>query len=135
ALAAAPTDPAPLLPPPTDGPAVLATWRRLLDNGSLQDDEPNLAGTARPVVAKLSPATAVHLGVHLGGEITVSTDRGEVVLPVEAADLPDGVVWLPGNSGAVTVRRNLVAGHGSVVAVAPVVTGTAEKITPPGGKA
>jgi NADH-quinone oxidoreductase subunit G len=115
--AAAPTVPAPLLTQPKDGQAVLATWRRLLDNGSLQDDEPNLAGTARAVVAKLSPATAAHLGVELGGEITVSTDRGEVVLPVEAADLPDGVVWLPGNSGAVTVRRNLVAGHGSVVAV------------------
>ncbi|GAA1279995.1 NADH-quinone oxidoreductase subunit G [Saccharothrix xinjiangensis] len=123
ASASAPTAPAPLLTQPRDGQAVLATWRRLLDNGSLQDDEPNLAGTARPVVAKLSPATAVHLGVELGGEITVSTDRGEVVLPVEAADLPDGVVWLPGNSGAVTVRRNLAAGHGSVVAVAPAVTG------------
>ncbi|MFT7836337.1 NADH-quinone oxidoreductase subunit G [Saccharothrix sp. BKS2] len=122
--AGAPTAAAPLLTQPRDGQAVLATWRRLLDNGSLQDREPNLAGTARPVVAKLSPATAVHLGVELGGEITVSTDRGEVVLPVEAADLPDGVVWLPGNSGAVTVRRNLVAGHGSVVAVAPAVTGS-----------
>ncbi|MFD7654196.1 NADH-quinone oxidoreductase subunit G [Actinosynnema sp. NPDC059797] len=122
--ASAPTVAAPLLTQPREGQAVLATWRRLLDNGSLQDDEPNLAGTARPVVAKLSPATAVHLGVELGGEITVSTDRGEVVLPVEAADLPDGVVWLPGNSGAVTVRRDLAAGHGSVVAVAPAVTGS-----------
>ncbi|MEU5696931.1 NADH-quinone oxidoreductase subunit G [Actinosynnema sp. NPDC020468] len=115
--AQAPTVPAPLLTQPKDGQAVLATWRRLLDNGSAQDFEPNLAGTARPVVARLSAATARHLGVDLGGEITVSTERGEVTLPVEAADLPDGVVWLPGNSGAVTVRRNLVAGHGSVVAV------------------
>ncbi|MCC8244380.1 NADH-quinone oxidoreductase subunit G [Saccharothrix luteola] len=134
--ASAPTVPAPLLAQPKAGQAVLATWRRLLDNGSLQDDEPNLAGTARPVVAKLSAATAAHLGVELGGEITVATDRGEVVLPVEAADLPDGVVWLPGNSGTATVRRNLVAGHGSVVAVSPLVTGSAEKITSPaGGKA
>ncbi|MEU4802219.1 NADH-quinone oxidoreductase subunit G [Actinosynnema sp. NPDC023587] len=116
--AAAPSVPAPLLPQPRPGQAVLATWRRLLDNGSGQDGEPNLAGTARPVVAKLSEATARQLGVELGGLITVSTDRGEVSLPVEAADLPDGVVWLPGNSGAVTVRRNLAAGHGSVVAVA-----------------
>ncbi|MFJ6670970.1 NADH-quinone oxidoreductase subunit G [Actinosynnema sp. NPDC091369] len=131
--AAPPTVPTPLLTQPKAGQAVLATWRRLLDNGSLQDDEPNLAGTARPVVAKLSTATAAYLGVELGGEITVSTDRGEVVLPVEAADLPDGVVWLPGNSGAVTVRRNLVAGHGSVVAVSPLVTGSAETITSPAG--
>ncbi|XVV03394.1 NADH-quinone oxidoreductase subunit G [Actinosynnema sp. CA-248983] len=115
--AQAPTVSAPLLPQPKDGQVVLATWRRLLDNGSMQDDEPNLAGTARPVVAKLSQATAARLGVELGGEVTVSTDRGAVTLPVEAADLPDGVVWLPGNSGAATVRRTLVAGHGSVVTV------------------
>ncbi|MEJ2854699.1 MULTISPECIES: NADH-quinone oxidoreductase subunit G [unclassified Saccharothrix] len=115
--AQAPTVAAPLLPQPKDGQVVLATWRRLLDNGSMQDDEPNLAGTARPVVAKLSQATADRLGVELGGEVTVSTDRGAVTLPVEAADLPDGVVWLPGNSGAATVRRTLVAGHGSVVTV------------------
>ncbi|MBW4715897.1 NADH-quinone oxidoreductase subunit G [Saccharothrix obliqua] len=112
-----PTEAAPLLPQPKAGQVVLATWRRLLDNGSAQDGEPHLAGTARPVVAKLSEATARGLGVVPGDVITVSTDRGEVSLPVEAADLPDGVVWLPGNSGAVTVRRNLAAGHGSVVAV------------------
>ncbi|WP_433265981.1 NADH-quinone oxidoreductase subunit G [Actinosynnema sp. CS-041913] len=132
--AAVPTVPAPLLSQPKDGQAALATWRRLLDNGSLQDGEPNLAGTARPVVAKLSEATARRLGVALGGVITVSTERGEVSLPVEAADLPDGVVWLPGNSGAVTVRRNLVAGHGSVVAVSA-APDAAEETTSPGGKA
>ena len=32
-------------------------------------------------------------------------------------DLPDGVVWLPGNSGSSTVRRTLGAGHGAVVTV------------------
>jgi NADH-quinone oxidoreductase subunit G len=117
AEASAPTVSAPLLVQPTAGHAVLATWRRMLDNGSMQDEEPNLAGTARPVVAKVSEATAKHLGLELGAEITVSTDRGSVTLPVEAADLPDGVVWLPGHSGPVTVRRNLVAGHGSLVAV------------------
>ncbi|TWP47832.1 NADH-quinone oxidoreductase subunit G [Lentzea tibetensis] len=115
--AAAPNVPAPLLSPPKAGQAVLATWRRLIDNGSLQDGEPHLAGTARPVVAKVSEATAGHLGIELGGEITVSTARGSVTLPVEADDLPDGVVWVPANSGDVTVRRNLAAGHGSVVSV------------------
>ncbi|WP_309116941.1 NADH-quinone oxidoreductase subunit G [Saccharothrix sp.] len=134
--AQAPTVSAPLLPQPKDGQVVLATWRRLLDNGSMQDDEPHLAGTARPVVAKLSEATAARLGVELGGEVTVSTDRGAVTLPVESADLPDGVVWLPGNSGAATVRRTLVAGHGSVVTVTAVLdAGSAEEITSPGGNA
>jgi NADH-quinone oxidoreductase subunit G len=132
----APTVSAPLLVQPKTGQAVLATWRRMLDNGSMQDDEPNLAGTARPVVAKVSANTAVELGLDLGADITVSTERGSVTLPVEVADLPDGVVWLPGNSGPVTVRRNLVAGHGSLVAVAVSNGSSAEKsASDRGGKA
>ncbi|HWO68920.1 MAG TPA: NADH-quinone oxidoreductase subunit G [Umezawaea sp.] len=132
----APTVSAPLLVQPKEGQAVLATWRRMLDNGSLQDGEPNLAGTARPVVAKVSANTAVNLGLDLGADITVSTERGSVTLPVEVADLPDGVVWLPGNSGPVTVRRNLVAGHGSLVAVTALNGPSAEKsASDRGGKA
>ncbi|HKR51811.1 MAG TPA: molybdopterin-dependent oxidoreductase, partial [Pseudonocardiaceae bacterium] len=100
-----------------EGQAVLATWRRLLDNGSLQDGEPQLAGTARPAVALLSEATAADLGVHLGGKITVGTRQGSVTLPSAAADLPAGVVWIPGNSGPATVRSSLGAGHGTVVTV------------------
>ncbi|KAA2264793.1 NADH-quinone oxidoreductase subunit G [Solihabitans fulvus] len=105
------------VPEPGAGQAVLATWRRLLDNGSMQDEEPNLAGTARPVVATLSAATAESLGVEAGQLITVSSDRGAVTLPLELADLPSGVVWLPGNSGSSTVRRSLAVGHGAIVNV------------------
>jgi NADH-quinone oxidoreductase subunit G len=96
---------------------VLATWRRLLDNGSLQDGEPHLARTARPVTALLSPATATDLGVGWGDTITVATERGAVSVPAEFADLPHGVVWLPANSGPATVRRSLGVGHGAVVTV------------------
>ena len=32
--------------------AVLASWRQLIDAGTLQRDEPELAGTARPPVAR-----------------------------------------------------------------------------------
>jgi NADH-quinone oxidoreductase subunit G len=109
--------------PPAPGPevgegqALLATWRLLLDNGSMQDGEPHLAGTARPAVAMLSEATAAELAVHIGGEVTVSTRQGSVTLPAAAADLPAGVVWIPGNSGPATVRSSLGAGHGAVVTV------------------
>ena len=99
------------------GKALLATWRRLLDNGSMQDGEPHLAGTARAAVALMSEATATDLGVHLGGRVTVTTQRGSVTLPATAADLPPGVVWVPGNSGPATVRSSLGAGHGTVVTV------------------
>ncbi|HKS44140.1 MAG TPA: NADH-quinone oxidoreductase subunit G [Amycolatopsis sp.] len=93
--------------------AKLATWRQLLDEGSLQDDEPHLAGTARKVVARLSAKTAESVGE----TVTVATDRGEVTLPVEVADLPDNVVWLPANSTGSRVRATLGAGHGSVVSI------------------
>ncbi len=106
------------------GQALLATWRRLLDNGSMQDGEPHLAGTARAAVALLSPATADDLGVPIGGLVTVSTQRGSVTLPAEAADLPPGVVWVPGNSGPATVRSSLGAGHGAVVTVRSAAGGT-----------
>ncbi|MGH3871916.1 MAG: NADH-quinone oxidoreductase subunit G [Pseudonocardiaceae bacterium] len=112
-----PQVPAVAVADPGEGQAVLATWRRLLDNGSLQDCEPNLAGTARPPVALLSEATAAGLGVHLGGKVTVSTRRGSVTLPSAVADLPPGVVWMPGNSGPATVRSSLGVGHGAVVTV------------------
>ncbi len=114
---APPAVPAPPQPAPGAGQALLATWRRLLDNGSLQDGEPHLAGTARPVVALLSEATAAELGVWFEYDVTVATERGQLTLPALRADLPDGVVWLPANSGAATVRRTLGVGHGAAVKV------------------
>lgn len=116
---ALPALPAPPPPAPDDGQVLLATWRRLLDNGSLQDGEPHLAGTARPVVALLSEATAAGLGVRFGDNLTVSTERGAITLPAQRADMSEGVVWVPTDSGTATVRRSLAAGHGSVVTVEP----------------
>ncbi|MFD5824209.1 NADH-quinone oxidoreductase subunit G [Lentzea sp. NPDC060358] len=108
---------APLQSPAGPGKVVLATWHRLIGNGSLQVDEPHLAGTARPVVAKIAEATAAQFGLVTGGHVTVSTERGAITLPVETDDLPEGVIWLPTNSGDVTVRATLGAGHGSIVSV------------------
>ncbi|MDQ4009806.1 MAG: molybdopterin-dependent oxidoreductase, partial [Actinomycetota bacterium] len=112
-----PQAPAAPIPEVGEGQALLATWRQLLDNGSMQDGEPHLAGTARPAVALLSEATAAELGVRIGAKVTVSTRQGSVTLPAAAADLPAGVVWIPGNSGPATVRSSLGAGHGAVVTV------------------
>ncbi|MFC5285988.1 NADH-quinone oxidoreductase subunit G [Actinokineospora guangxiensis] len=106
------------------GEAVLASWRMLLDNGSLQDGEPHLAGTQRPVYARMSLSTATALGVAVTGTATVSTARGSVDVPVHVADLPDGVVWLPTNSPGSALRAALGAGHGDVVSVTGVSGGT-----------
>jgi len=117
AAPAAPTVGASTPQRPGFGQAVLASWRQLVDDGSLSVDEPALAGTARPAVARLNAATAERLGLTEGQPATVRTERGAITLPVALADLPDGVVWLPGNSGESRVRAVLGAGHGDLVGV------------------
>ena len=86
------------VPRPGPGQAVLATWSQLLDAGRMQDGEPFLAGTARPVLARMSAATAAQAGVADGGKVTVATDRGSLTLPVEVTEMADQVVWLPAHS-------------------------------------
>jgi NADH-quinone oxidoreductase subunit G len=103
---------------PGEGEALLSTWHLLLDDGSLQDGEPHLAGTARRSVALLNAATAAGLGIAEGELLTVSTDRGSVTLPLAIDELPDQVVWLPTRTGAAHVRTDLAAAHGSVVRLA-----------------
>jgi NADH-quinone oxidoreductase subunit G len=98
----------------------LATWAQLIDAGRLQDGEPYLAGTARPVVARASVATAAEAGVADGDKVTVSTagtstTGGSVTVPLYVTDMVDGVVWLPANSSGSAVRAELGAGHGSRV--------------------
>ena len=100
------------------GQALLATWRLLLDNGSMQDGEPHLAATAKSPVVRLGAGTAAALGVRFGEPVTVHTGRDAVTLTTVEADVPDGVVWLPENSGPAALHR-LGAAHGDVVGVRP----------------
>jgi len=113
----------------------LATWHQLLDTGRMQDGEPSLAGTARPAVARMSPATAAEAGVADGDKVTVATDRGSVTVPAEVVPMADHVVWLPSagvaRAGAAaelapypgdqesvagpTIRAQLGVGHGATV--------------------
>jgi NADH-quinone oxidoreductase subunit G len=83
----------------------------------MQDGEPNLAGTARAAVARLSAATAAEVGTADGEKVTVATGRGSITVPVEITDMPDRVVWLPTNSVDSAIRRQLAAGHGSLVSL------------------
>jgi NADH-quinone oxidoreductase subunit G len=120
--------PRPELPNVTDTGASLgvrlATWHQLLDGGRMQDGEPFLAGTARPVVARMSAATAAEAGVADGDKVTVATERGSVTLPVEVLPMADQVVWLPSaglpqgprteHPGS-TIHAELGAGHGATV--------------------
>ncbi len=83
----------------------------------MQDGEPNLAGTARAAVARMSAATAAEAGTADGGKVTVATGHGAITVPVEIAEMPDRVVWLPTNSAGSHVRAQLLAGHGASVTV------------------
>ena len=104
--------------PAGDGDVILATWPMLLDLGRLQDGEPFLAGTARESVVRVGPELAAALEVTCGDEVTVSTDRGAITLPVKVTDdMVAGVVWLPTNSAGSTVRATLGADAGSRVTV------------------
>jgi NADH-quinone oxidoreductase subunit G len=99
------------------GRAVLATWHQLLDDGTLQSDEPHLAGTRRPAVAALSEATAAEAGLADGEAVEVITERGGLTLPARIDALPDGVVWLPTNSAGRSVTAALGRHHGGEVSL------------------
>jgi NADH-quinone oxidoreductase subunit G len=101
---------------PGEGEAVLATWRQLVDDGSMQAGEPYLAATARPAVVRMCPADAAALGVRDGDPVTLAGPAGAASLPVQATDMPAGVVWMPMNSG-VDVVSALGAVHGDTVRV------------------
>jgi NADH-quinone oxidoreductase subunit G len=124
ATSAAPStglDVAPAPAPQTTGEqAVLASWRQLLDDGTLQRDEPAMAGTARPSVARLGKDAAGRLGLADGDLLTVSGPAGEITLPVQLVEMPDRVVWLPMRSPGSDVRAGLGAGPGSVVTLSSV---------------
>jgi NADH-quinone oxidoreductase subunit G len=102
---------------PAAGQAILTGWRMLLDAGRLQDGETYLAGTARPVVVRLSQPTSAEIGAADGDLVTVSTTRGAISLPLEVTDMPDRVVWLPLNSPGSDVASTLGASIGALVSI------------------
>ncbi|WP_402462101.1 NADH-quinone oxidoreductase subunit G [Isoptericola aurantiacus] len=105
------------------GTAVLASWRLLLDEGRMQDGEPFLAGTAKTPVARMSAVTAAGFDVFDGDRVTVSTDRGEITLPVAITEMVDHVVWLPMASRGCRVHDALGVSPGDPVRVTPAEKG------------
>lgn len=97
--------------------ALLTSWRRLLDAGSLQEGEENLAGTARMPVAVISPKRAAAIGVVDGDAIRVSNRHGAIVLPVLVEAIHDDAVWLPRNSRGSHLLATFGVASGAVVTV------------------
>ncbi|MGH3458908.1 NADH-quinone oxidoreductase subunit G [Aeromicrobium sp.] len=105
-------------PEPVDlpkGSVVLETWRQMIDDGRGQDGQPKYHVTARPAVLRANAATLQAAGVVPGATATIGTKHGSATFVTEVADMPEGVVWAPANSG--TNLRTIRAGHGTVVSL------------------
>ncbi|MFD8082314.1 NADH-quinone oxidoreductase subunit G [Kitasatospora sp. NPDC059722] len=108
-----------LLPRPATGQAVLAGWRQLLDNGTLQEGDPHLAGTRHRAVARVSPVTAREVGARQGGALRLTGPAGSLTLPLEVTEsLPDRTVWIPLNSTPGGAHRTLGTAVGHLVTIA-----------------
>ena len=97
--------------------AILTSWRRLIDAGSLQDGEVNLAGTARKSVAVISNKRAAALNVKDGDLLKISNEKGAIVLPALVEEIHDDAVWAPRNSAGSELLRTLASASNSVVTV------------------
>lgn len=80
------------------GEMTLVSWRFLLDLGTLQLGEANLAGTAKAARAHISSATATKLGVTESDSVVISSELGAIELPVSIRVIADDLVWVPRNS-------------------------------------
>ncbi len=96
---------------------ILVSWRFLLDLGTLQQGEVNLAGTAKEARAHISAATAMKLGVDESDFVVISTDRGSIELPVSIRVIADNLVWVPRNSEGSQVIPSLGITGGAVKVV------------------
>ena len=97
--------------------ALITSWRRLLDLGTLQQGEENLAGTARQTIAVISPKRAQAMGVVDGNQLKISTHQGSVTLSALVENIHDDAVWAPRNSRGSQLLVNLGVAHGAVVTV------------------
>ncbi len=92
----------------------LVSWRFLLDLGTLQLGEANLAGTAKEARAHISSATAATLGVTEADLVVISSDLGSIELPVSIREIADNLVWVPRNSAGSQVIPSLGFASGAV---------------------
>ena len=98
---------------------LLASWRMNLDGGRAMDGEPHLAGTAKPDVARLSPASAQALGVRGGDRVVVRGAASSITLPMAITPMLDGVVWLPAHIDGIATAGRLGAAVADKVQVEP----------------
>ena len=99
---------------PASNEMTLVSWRFLLDLGTLQLGEANLAGTAKQARAHISSATAANLGVTELDSVVISSSLGAIELPVSIREIADNLVWVPRNSAGSQVIPTLGFASGAV---------------------
>ncbi len=114
---AAPTVDAGDVPSVEPGTLVLATWRHLLDRGSLQDGEPFLAGTAPTAGGPRLEGDRRGAGRRRGRLVTVRAGEQAVTAPVIVDEMADHVIWLPTNSTGCDLRAAFAGAPGALVSV------------------
>ena len=100
----------------SDAELTLSSWKRLVDDGRMQDGDADYLATARPAVVLVSADVLARLGAEEGDEVTLAGPLGEVNLPVGIGDLAEGTVWAPASTPGLSVRH-LVGPSGSPVSV------------------
>lgn len=95
----------------------LVSWRFLLDLGTLQLGENNLAGTAKHACAHISQAAAKKLELSEGDYVVISSDRGSIQLPISIREISDNLIWVPRNSEGSQVIPSLGFASGAVKVV------------------
>ena len=117
---------APVVERPGGSGFVLASWRMNLDGGRGMDGEPHLKGTARPDVARISPAAAFAFGVRDGDLVAVRGSASSITLPVAVTTMLDDVVWLPAHIDGIATAGRLGAVVGDRVHIDPITAGSGQ---------
>ena len=85
--------------------------RTLYNNGTVVANCPSLAGLAEPATARLNPAAMQELGLTDGDQATLSSEAGQVALPVKTdARVPPGAIAVAHNHAGVDPRELIVPG-------------------------
>lgn len=81
--------------PLENGDLYLTFHKPMVDLGRLQEGASHLANSARVPVALVGPKTLAQLGLVEDQLVTVTGERGAVVVPIESRPMVEGVLWLP----------------------------------------
>lgn len=104
---------------PDSSDFVLASHKVMVDLGRMIDGSTDLRLAARKPVALVSGASLKKIGASEDDIVLIKGPRGSVLLPIEVAQLPKGVIWVPECSVGDGINQDLaVAGSAVSVEVA-----------------